>query len=253
MTSLNFWSSFFVAINMAKWYNCIYYVKSHESSKYKTITEISSSPSLLTCVQKCRLKNLDVDYKDGKCYCVIVAGNTDGEENEDKEKAAEVYSAVKDPSSYLENGHQPASINLSRGKPARQSSVLPFSFSTDAPLGVDGNTSGKFNDRSCFHTLGKKESSPWWEVVLLQNAVITNVVLYPRTDNCCHLKANNLKLLVRFANQDSWNLCASIEQLGTTPFDQKCDQRVVGGIFRLVQHNTEPLHLCEVEVFGYFL
>lgn len=252
MTSLNFWSTFFVAINMAKWYNCTYYVKSHESTKYKTITEISSCPSLLTCVQKCRLKNLDVDYKDGKCYCIIVAGNTDGEKDENEEKAAEVYSAVKDPSSYLENG-QPVSINLSRGKPARQSSVHRDSFSPDASLGVDGNTNGKYEARSCFHTLSNNESNTWWEVELLQNAVITNVVLYPRTHDCCHFRANNLKLLVRFANQDSWNLCASIEQLGAKPFDQKCGQRVVGGIFRIVQHNTEPLHLCEVEVFGYFL
>ncbi|XP_057303192.1 fucolectin-like [Hydractinia symbiolongicarpus] len=220
----------------------------YENTKYKTITEISSCPSLLTCVQKCRLKNLDVDYKDGKCYCVIVAGNTDGEENQNKEKAAEVYSAVKDPSSYLENEHQPAPINLSRGKPARQSSV---EGGGDASRGVDGNKNGHMNARSCFHTL-HNQTDPWWEVELLQNAVITNVVLYPRTD-CCHLRANTLKLLVRFANQDSWNLCASIEKLGAKPFDQKCDQRVVGGIFRIIQHNTEPLHLCEVEVFGYFL
>ncbi|XP_057304661.1 fucolectin-like [Hydractinia symbiolongicarpus] len=250
MTSLNFWSNFFVAINMAKWYNCIHYVKSHESMKYKTITEISSCPSLLTCVQKCRLKNLDVVYKDGKCYCIIVAGNTDGKKNENKEKAAKVYSAVKDPSSYLDNGHQPVSINLSRGKPARQSSVYNHSFIPDASLGVDGNKNGDFEVKSCFHT--NNETYPWWEVNLLQNAVITNVVLYPRTE-CCHLRANNLKLLVRIAYEDSWNLCASIEQLGTTPLDQKCGQHVVGGIFRIVQHNTEPFHLCEVEVFGYFL
>ncbi|XP_057304943.1 fucolectin-6-like [Hydractinia symbiolongicarpus] len=252
MTNINIWPIFLVAISMANWCKCTHYVKTLKNTKYQIITEIFSCGSLLTCVQKCSFRKLDAVYEDGKCYCVVTTGNKDGDESENKKEATEVYLALKDPLNYSDNEHEPASINLSRGKPARQSSVHRGSFSPDASLGVDGNTNGIYETGSCFHTAGN-ESNAWWEVELLQNAVITNVVLYPRTHDCCHFRANNLKLLVRSANQDSWNLCAFIEQLGATPFDQKCGQPVVGSIFRIVQQNTEPLHLCEVEVFGYFL
>ena len=65
-----------------------------------------------------------------------------------------------------------------RGK-ARQSST-----SNDAPakLAIDGNSSGKFVDKTVTHTKNPDDKSPWWEVELLKPTNVTQVVIWNRAE-----------------------------------------------------------------------
>lgn len=101
---------------------------------------------------------------------------------------------------------------------------------------------------SCFHT--KVETAPWWQVDIMENAVITSVTLYPRTD-CCSRRAANLEIVIKFAGSTEWNTCAFIKELGFTSLNAKCEEEIFGRIVRLVQYNNAYFHLCEVEVYGY--
>lgn len=81
---------FFVAIFIFKRHTCKYFSKSNEDVEYEIVMEVLSCTSLLACAQKCHFKDLDVVYKDGRCYCVIVGKKR----NEDR--VTEVFTAVKD-------------------------------------------------------------------------------------------------------------------------------------------------------------
>ncbi|XP_057311086.1 fucolectin-like [Hydractinia symbiolongicarpus] len=236
---------FFVAIVFFKRHTCKYFSKSREDVETEIVMEISSCTSLLTCAQKCHFKDLDFVYKDGRCYCVVV-GKKRNEDN-----VTEVFAAVKDPQcphGYYGNRCQIALINLSRGKPAQQSTTHAHSVNPVASLAVDGNTNGNFIKGTCFHTLS--ETAPWWQVDLLHNAVITNIKLHPRTD-CCYENTKNLELLVKLAGQEKWNFCGYITKMDPIPLDKKCERPVFGRVVRIVQNNPKPFYLCEVEVYGY--
>ena len=62
---------------------------------------------------------------------------------------------------------------------ARQSST-----SNDAPasLAIDGNSSGKFEDKTVTHTKNPDDQSPWWEVALAEPTDVTQVVIWNRAE-----------------------------------------------------------------------
>ena len=65
-----------------------------------------------------------------------------------------------------------AGYNVALGKPAAQSSRLHEERGDEAQLAVDGVVSGSY----AFHT--KLEPSPWWQVDLLHDYRIAEVVVY---------------------------------------------------------------------------
>ena len=79
------------------------------------------------------------------------------------------------------------SRNLALNKPAWQSSTHPYDeyYGLDplATLAVDGDMSSMYSDRSCTHTL-HEDPRPWWTVDLLQEYMVTEVVITNRGD-CC--------------------------------------------------------------------
>ena len=64
--------------------------------------------------------------------------------------------------------------NVALNGKARQSST-----SNDAPaeLAIDGNSSGKFEDKTVTHTKNPDDQSPWWEVALAEPTDVTQVVI----------------------------------------------------------------------------
>ncbi|WP_163787534.1 galactose-binding domain-containing protein [Myxococcus vastator] len=83
--------------------------------------------------------------------------------------------------------------NLALGKPAQQSSFY-LGGGGEPSLAVDGNTDGDFWDGSFTHTvLQSQQTQPWWQVDLQASHLISNVVLYNRTD-CCSDRLQNFRV-----------------------------------------------------------
>ena len=64
--------------------------------------------------------------------------------------------------------------NLSRGKPASQSSTYQ---TYDADRAVDGNRDGDFDRGSCTHT-DVGDDHPWWMVDMQQMMIVKEVTLF---------------------------------------------------------------------------
>ncbi|HVS40274.1 MAG TPA: PVC-type heme-binding CxxCH protein, partial [Gemmataceae bacterium] len=69
--------------------------------------------------------------------------------------------------------------NIARQGTAKQISTA---YGGDASRGIDGNTSGKFNDGGQTHTR-ENISNPWWEVDLGGEHAVGTIVVYNRTDD----------------------------------------------------------------------
>ncbi len=78
-----------------------------------------------------------------------------------------------------------------RGK-ARQSST---SNDGEAKLAIDGNTSGKFQDKTVTHTKNPDDRSPWWEVVLPEPTDVSQVVIWNRAEIPERLSAFRVRAL----------------------------------------------------------
>ncbi|MEL6925971.1 MAG: GEVED domain-containing protein, partial [Bacteroidota bacterium] len=99
-------------------------------------------------------------------------------------------------------------VNLALDKPTEQSSK---SHGGKSERAVDGNTNGKFKNKSVTHT--KFEFQPWWEVDLEERTEIDNVVLWNRTD-CCKHRLNYFFVMVSekpFKTDNLYNLLKSKE------------------------------------------
>ena len=66
----------------------------------------------------------------------------------------------------------------SRGT-ARQSST---SNNGEAKLAIDGNSSGKFEDKTVTHTQNPSDKSPWWEVELAEPTDVSQIVIWNRLE-----------------------------------------------------------------------
>ena len=62
---------------------------------------------------------------------------------------------------------------------ARQSST---SNNGEAKLAIDGNSSGKFEDKTVTHTKNPSDKSPWWEVELAEPTDVSQVVIWNRLE-----------------------------------------------------------------------
>jgi hypothetical protein len=73
-------------------------------------------------------------------------------------------------------------INLALGKHATQSSTYLHAVFAVAGYAVDGNTDGKFSNRSTAST--EHEQGAWWQVDLGSKKNINQIIIHNRTD-CC--------------------------------------------------------------------
>ena len=87
-------------------------------------------------------------------------------------------------------------VNLARGAIAIQSTT---GFGGEASRGVDGNTSGVYNQGSVTHT-ATGDASPWWEVTLNGTAIIDTIAIWNRSD-CCSERLTNFRVLVLDADR----------------------------------------------------
>jgi hypothetical protein len=152
----------------------------------------------------------------------------------------------------------PVTVNLALAGIANQSTV---DFAGGPTRGNDGNTDGVYINGSVFHTAS--EPSPWWEVDLGASRTITSVMLWNRTAFAID-RTSSLRVYVSatpFASNDTTVLDAlpsanvrilpgSIATNYTVMFAGGLTGRYVR-VQRADNGLNDPLHLAEVQVFGY--
>ncbi|KAM6458514.1 fucolectin-like [Liasis olivaceus] len=142
--------------------------------------------------------------------------------------------------------------NLARGRPAFQSSTIQSQFNSVAGKAVDGNCNGRWiGQNTCTHTV--RERAPWWYVDLGSQHAISAVVVKNRED-CCGERLVGAEIRVGDFVQNhgkSNPLCGTITDgsLGSisTIF---CHGKIGRYVTVTIPGRTEPLTLCEVEVYG---
>ncbi|XP_071144177.1 fucolectin-1-like [Mytilus edulis] len=164
------------------------------------------------------------------------------------------------------NIHMVNGQNIALGKPTKQSSdfylgnIPQFSY-----LAVDGSTSNqhRFDIPGCTHT--ENELNSWWSVDLGAIYLISRVIIWGRKD-CCIRRLSSFSIDAAMPVKP--HKCGPY-QFGTwTDFDKgeisecyyqkvkvdflnaTCQQNTVGQFVRIQLDKTNPLTLCEVEIFG---
>jgi galactose oxidase len=147
-----------------------------------------------------------------------------------------------------------ATSNLALRKTARQSSTA---YAAEASRAIDGNTSGDFYQNTVTHTNWESES--WWEVDLGNQAKLTYINVFNRTD-CCAERLNNWYVMV--SNEPiTGTLAQALENTSISNYPMTTQSprssRVAmraGQIGRYVRiwlgGGDSHLHLAEVQVVG---
>ena len=143
--------------------------------------------------------------------------------------------------------------NLALGKPASQSSTA---WGGNASRGVDGNTSGNWDNNSATHT--DFEHQPWWQVDLGGVQQVDTVRIWNLT-SCCSERLSNFYVLVSDNPFSSTDLTTTINQTGVSsyyvagPVGTLMDIGVnrSGRYVRVQLAGDNYLHMAEVEVLGY--
>ena len=148
-------------------------------------------------------------------------------------------------------------VNLSEGQPAIQSSTFRDDSRWAASAAVDGNTSGRNNNRSISHTA--TEFQPWWEVDLGAPSALSEIQIWNRTDSCCVTRLSNYSVFVSDQPMDGRTL-AQLQADGsvTEYFFSSAAGRptsidavgVVGQYVRIQLHGSNSLQMGEIVVLG---
>ncbi len=142
-------------------------------------------------------------------------------------------------------------LALENGAVATQSTT---SWDGLASLAIDGNTNGRYFDRSVTHT----DSRPgtWWQVNLGQDRSISEVVLWNRTD-CCANRLSNFRLSILDASGGVVTSRDFYVTSGSVGLNERwlLDSPVVGQVVRVDKlgvgrGGTQLISLAEVEVLG---
>lgn len=141
-------------------------------------------------------------------------------------------------------------INLAIDKPTSQSSVHPWEVNK-----VQSATSGSLTGRYQFHT--DEQDDPWWEVDLLEMALISAIKLYNRDDNsqerCSQftisIKGNDLFYRPIYTQKDP----IFFGGLTGTSFEWVADRPVEGRVIRISIPGRKYFHLDQVEIIGRFV
>lgn len=139
-------------------------------------------------------------------------------------------------------------VNLSRGKPATQSSVYRGTGVDQGPhFGVDGIIKAKPRDPYLI-VITNADNPPWWQVDLQGVYTLTQLKLYNRTA-CCQERARTVQVLLS-ADGRSWRKAYAHDG---KPFNAlTVDLRSQEARYvRLQLAESTNLHFLECEVYGY--
>jgi len=140
-------------------------------------------------------------------------------------------------------------INLAFGKHATQSSTYTRSILTVAGYAVDGNTDGKFLNKSTTHT--KKEQGAWWQVDLGSKKNINTIIIHNRTD-CCANRLSNYQ--VSISDKADFSTHTYQQDFHVAPNPKKIIQLDASGkqgrYVRIQLLDKNYLSLAEVQVMG---
>ena len=145
----------------------------------------------------------------------------------------------------LEWEKEPALKNVALNKPARQSSVSPFSSKGESARAVNGIINGSFS----FHT--EIQHFPWWEVELLGLHKVERIVVYNRNDVSQRAYGMQIFLL---AADNTWRM---VHDQGGRPFGGATGKAASISIepleakaVRIQLPSYQYLHLDEIEVYA---
>ncbi len=135
-----------------------------------------------------------------------------------------------------------------RGAPASPAGGKGVKPEQDAAGGVDGVITGKWG----FHT--ENEDNPWWQVDLVQETAIGQIVVYNRCDSGCAGRTARMQVLL---STDGKNFRQVYQHDGTV-FLGKVDGKPLrialdgqrGRYVRLQLPGRSYFHLDEVEIYG---
>ncbi|VVM24287.1 hypothetical protein BSPWISOXPB_5012 [uncultured Gammaproteobacteria bacterium] len=139
--------------------------------------------------------------------------------------------------------------NLALGKPATQSSTYLHAVFAIAGYAVDGNTDGKFSNRSTSST--EHEQGAWWQVDLGSKKNIKQILIYNRTD-CCVNRLSNYQ--VSISNKADFSTHTYQQDFHVAPNPKKIIQLDASGkqgrYVRIQLLDSDYLSLAEVQVMG---
>ena len=146
-------------------------------------------------------------------------------------------------------------VNLAQNGTAEQSSTYGNGV---AGLAVDGNTIGSSAwTPDLQHTT--KELQPWWQIDLGQQSILSEMVLYNRTD-CCNGRLKNFYVFVSdspfsgTSNLDDLIASSSVDHVffsGAAGLVESISLDGLAGRYVRVQLSaTNTLHMAEVEIMG---
>ena len=150
----------------------------------------------------------------------------------------------------------PVGSDLAVGKPATQSSTIPYFATVAASNAVDGNTDGNFADGSVSHT--NSEANAWWQVDLGASATISSVVVWNRTD-CCGDRLSDYWVFISNTPFGATDTPATLQNRAGTwsshqtsaPNPSTSIPAVANGRYVRIQlSGTNFLSLAEVQVMG---
>ncbi|KAI2644306.1 Fucolectin-6 [Labeo rohita] len=145
--------------------------------------------------------------------------------------------------------------NLALYGKATQSDLVgdPWSGEGHASNAIDGNLDSHFHHGSCTHT--DSQNDPWWRLDLLDEYVVTSIIITNRKD-CCPERLDGAEIHIgnSLLNNGNSNPLAgkisSIPDGGSVTFDLK--KGISGRYINVViPGSNRVLTLCEVEVYGY--
>ncbi|XP_035699356.1 uncharacterized protein LOC118431996 [Branchiostoma floridae] len=138
-----------------------------------------------------------------------------------------------------------STTNIAQGRPAEQSSLAHGGAPGRA---VDGNNNRQWSGNSCTHT--NNENQPWWRVDLGSSKCVDRVVVTNRQD-CCSERLQGFKVYIGDNPNVAANpTCGGAQSVsGKMTISVDCGGRT-GRYVGIALPGTQPLTLCEVQVFG---
>ncbi len=171
---------------------------------------------------------------------------------------ASATAAVTDSTTIAAGGGTGGLSDLAVNQTATQSSTYEPGV-TDAPKAVDGNTDGRFGDRSVSHT--NLDANAWWQVDLGSSATVSSIVVWNRTD-CCGNRLSDYWVFVSntpFASTDTpttlqnragtWSSHQTVQPNPSTSITVPSAQ---GRYVRVQLSAANYLSLAEVQILGNF-
>lgn len=146
----------------------------------------------------------------------------------------------------------PGTENLALGRPARQSSLSPWSRRDSIEADAAGGNNGEITGGYGFHT--DIEDDPWWQVDLGTVCSLAEIRVYNRLDLHCAVRANRLEMLTS-KDGESWDSIyrhdgSEIGGLGGDPLIFHPELTVHARFLMIRLPGTTCLHLDEIEVYG---